>query len=164
MTVIDIAKDLEARRLVITSSFEAPVARVWQLWADPRQLERWWGPPTYPATFVEHDLRPGGRVTYFMTGPEGDRHGGWWEITAVDAPHHLELDDGFAGPDGTPNPDMPVTTMSVDISSDGATTRMVLTSTYPSTEAMEQLLDMGMAEGIAAAMGQIDELLASAPT
>lgn len=164
MTVIDIAKDLEARRLVITSSFEAPVARVWQLWADPRQLERWWGPPTYPATFVEHDLRPGGRVTYFMTGPEGDRHGGWWEITAVDAPHHLELDDGFADPDGNPNPDMPVTTMSVDISSDGATTRMVLTSTYPSTEAMEQLLDMGMAEGIAAAMGQIDELLASAPT
>lgn len=164
MTVIDIAKDLEARRLVITSSFEAPVARVWQLWADPRQLERWWGPPTYPATFVEHDLRPGGRVTYFMTGPEGDRHGGWWQITAVDAPHHLELDDGFAGPDGTPNPDMPVTTMSVDISSDGTTTRMVLTSTYPSTEAMEQLLDMGMAEGIAAAMGQIDELLASAPT
>ena len=164
MTVIDIAKDLEARRLVITSSFEAPVARVWQLWADPRQLERWWGPPTYPATFVEHDLRPGGRVTYFMTGPEGDRHGGWWQITAVDAPHHLELDDGFAGPDGTPNPDMPVTTMPVDISSDGTTTRMVLTSTYPSTEAMEQLLEMGMAEGIAAAMGQIDDLLASAPT
>ena len=53
---------------------------------DPRQLERWWGPPTYPATVVDHDLTPGGRTTYFMTGPDGDKHAGYWQITAVDEP------------------------------------------------------------------------------
>ena len=49
-----------------------PIARVWALWADPRKLERWWGPPTFPATVLEHDLRPGGKVSYYMTSPEGE--------------------------------------------------------------------------------------------
>ena len=37
--------------LTITAEFNAPVTRVWELWENPRLLERWWGPPTYPATF-----------------------------------------------------------------------------------------------------------------
>ena len=50
MTVTNVHKDPEALTMTITAEFDAPVERVWQLWADPRQLERWWGPPTYPAT------------------------------------------------------------------------------------------------------------------
>ena len=73
MTVTSVHKDPEALTMTITAEFDAPVEQVWQMWADPRQLERWWGPPTYPATVVDHDLTPGGRVTYFMTGPEGDK-------------------------------------------------------------------------------------------
>ena len=61
MTVTNVHKDPDARTMTITAEFDAPVERVWQMWADPRQLERWWGPPTYPATFVDHDLSPGGR-------------------------------------------------------------------------------------------------------
>ena len=56
------------------------------LWADPRQLERWWGPPTYPATFTTHDLAPGGRVEFHMIGPEGDQPHGYWEVPEADAP------------------------------------------------------------------------------
>src|SRR5659263_474246 len=55
----------------------------------PDQLERWWGPPTYPATVVEHDLTPGGHVTYFMTGPEGERFHGWCRVLEVDPPLSL---------------------------------------------------------------------------
>jgi len=161
MTVTDIQKDLESQRMTITAELDAPVERAWQLWANPRQLERWWGPPTYPATFVDHDLTPGGRVSYYMTSPEGEKFGGWWEILAVDAPHRLELRDGFADGDGAPNDDMPVTTMVVTLS-DGADggTRMVLESQFESREAMERLLEMGMDEGIQAAMSQIPAILA----
>jgi hypothetical protein len=35
-----------------------------------------------------------------MTGPEGDRHRGWWRVIAVDAPRALEFEDGFADDDG----------------------------------------------------------------
>ncbi len=47
-----------ARTMTLEAEFDASPERVWQLWADPRQLERWWGPPTYPATVTTHDLRP----------------------------------------------------------------------------------------------------------
>ena len=76
MTVTAVRKDPAALTLTVTAEFDASPERVWQLWADPRQLERWWGPPTYPATFTAHDLAPGSRVQYHMTGPTGDQpHG-----------------------------------------------------------------------------------------
>jgi uncharacterized protein YndB with AHSA1/START domain len=147
--------------MTITAEFDAPVERAWKLWDDPRQLERWWGPPTYPATFVEHDLRPGGTVTYFMTGPEGDTSRGWWRIISADPPRSLVFEDGFAGEDGKPNPDMPVVTGSVQLDGiPGGRTRMTLSSKFPSLEAMEQLVSMGMEEGIRLAIGQIDAILA----
>ena len=104
MTVTDVVKDPENRTMTITAEFGAPVERVWQIWADPRQLERWWGPPTYPATVVDHDLSPGGAVNYFMTGPEGDKHAGWWRVSAVVPPNRLEFEDGFADGEGRAEP------------------------------------------------------------
>jgi uncharacterized protein YndB with AHSA1/START domain len=81
MTVTTVRKDAQSRTMTLEAEFEASPERVWQLWADPRQLERWWGPPTYPATVDAHDLRPGGRVEYHMTGPEGDQPRGFWTWT-----------------------------------------------------------------------------------
>ena len=160
MTVTKVTKDPEARTMTITSAFDASVARVWELWEDPRQLERWWGPPGYPATFVDHDLTPGGSVAYFMTGPDGDKAHGWWRVREVDAPHRLEFEDGFADDSGVPNPEMPTMTMRVTLveQADGGT-HMTIETFFPSPEAMERLLGMGMDEGMAEALGQIDALL-----
>ena len=160
MSVTDVSKDLEAKRMTITAEFDAGVDRVWQLWADPRQLERWWGPPTWPATFVDHDLSPGGRVSYYMTGPEGERSHGWWRVLTVRAPTQLRFEDGFAHEDGRPNEAMPTTTATVTIiEAAPGVTRMVIETTFPSKEAMERILEMGMEEGIRSAIGQIDDIL-----
>lgn len=162
MSVTSVHKDPVALTMTITAEYDAPVDRVWQLWADPRKLERWWGPPTYPATFVEHDLTPGGRVSYFMTGPEGDEPRGWWRILSVEAPNRLEFEDGFANDAGEPNPDMPTMVIRVTLDEPRPeATRMVIETTFPSKESMEQLITMGMEEGMSAAVAQIDALLGS---
>jgi uncharacterized protein YndB with AHSA1/START domain len=161
MTVTSVRKDPEALTMTITAELDATVERAWQLWADPRQLERWWGPPTWPATFVDHDLTPGGRVTYFMTGPDGDTAHGWWQMLAVDPPKRLELQDGFAHESGAPNDTMPTMTMVVTLTErDGGGTVMAIETKFPSLQAMEELVSMGMEEGMAAAMGQIAGILA----
>lgn len=165
MTVTGIRKEPETSTMTVGAEFDHPVERVWQLWADPRQLERWWGPPEYPATFERHELEPGGTVTYFMTGPEGERHHGWWSVVAVDAPRRLEVRDGFADDEGRPNDELPVTEMRVDLfERAGGGTEVVITSRFPSRDAMEQMLRMGMEEGLSAAMGQMDGILAAAPS
>ena len=123
MTVINVQKDPERLTFSITAEFDAPTERVWQLWADPRQLERWWGPPTYPATFLEHDLVAGGTVIYYMTGPEGDQMYGLWRVHAAAAPNRLEFEDWFSDADGNQNSDMPSTmaTVAIGTSDSGAT-------------------------------------------
>ena len=161
MTVVDVRKDPRAMTMTIDAEFDAPPERVWQLWADPRQLERWWGPPTYPATFTSHDLAPGSRVEYHMTGPEGDQPRGFWDIVEVDPPRSLVFQDGFANDDGSPNTEFPRATARVTIDElGGGRTRMSIEHRFPSTQAMEQVLAMGMEEGLKQAVGQIDDILA----
>jgi uncharacterized protein YndB with AHSA1/START domain len=160
MTVTTVEKITEKLTLMITADLDAPILRAWQLWADPRQLERWWGPPTYPATFVDYDLSPGGVVTYFMTGPEGDQPKGWWRVLEVDAPNRLEFEDGFADENGHPNLDMPTMNIRADLRDrPGGGTRMTIATSFSSLSDMETIIEMGMEEGMAAAIGQMDGLL-----
>jgi len=161
MTVTAVRKDPQSLTMTLEAEFDASAERVWQLWADPRQLERWWGPPTYPATFTKHDLAPGGRAEYHMTGPDGDQPRGYWNIVETDPPHRLIVKDGFANDDGTPNDDMPHNEFRVTIDEvEGGRTRMSIENIFPSAEAMEQLIAMGMEDGLTQAVGQIDAILA----
>lgn len=161
MSIVDITKDLPNATLVVSSVFSASPERVWRLWADPRQLERWWGPDPYPATVVDHDLRPGGHVAYYMTGPEGDQHKGYWHVLEVEPPRRLVFEDGFADDSGAPNDQLPVSRAEVTIEAvDETRTRMTLTTVYDTTAELELVLGMGMEEGIRTAFEQVLELLA----
>ncbi len=162
MSITDVTKDPEALTLTVTADYPAPVERVWQVLADPRRLERWWG-PTHPATFVEHDLTPGGRVTYYLTSPEGERYHGIWRIVAVDPPTVVEFEDSFADSAFVANADLPTTRARITLTATEAGTRFVVESRFPSREAMEQLTAMGMEEGRQQALGQIDALLGTPP-
>jgi uncharacterized protein YndB with AHSA1/START domain len=160
MPVTDVSHDMDTLTLTIVAEFAAPVERVWQVYADPRQLERVWGPPTYPATFVDHDLRPGGRVTYYMTSPEGEKFAGYWTIVSVDEPTGFVFEDGFAHEDFSPNPAMPVSRNEYRFEPTDGGTRATYTATHASAEGLQQVLDMGVVEGSTSAINQIDELLA----
>jgi uncharacterized protein YndB with AHSA1/START domain len=161
MSITRIDKDFDNLTLTLVADFDAPTERVWQLWADPRKLERWWGPPSHPATVEDHDLTPGGDVTYFMTGPDGQKYRGWWRVTSVDPPKSVEFTDGFADQDGKPAADMPTTTVQMRLTEHDGGTRMELRSVFDSLEQMEQLVRMGMVEGLEQAVGQMDALLAA---
>ena len=162
MPVTSIDKDLDALTLTLVADFAATPERVWQLWADPRQAERWWGPPACPATFEYHDFAVGGDVRYFMTLPDGSKARGWWRFTAIDEPASLEFEDGFADEAGEPNPEMPTMRIRADLAATDGGTRMTVTSYFNSAADFEKLGGMGMVEGITEAMGQIDGILAAA--
>jgi uncharacterized protein YndB with AHSA1/START domain len=159
MSVTRVEKDFDSLTLTLVAEFDAPIERVWRLWADPRLLERWWGPPSYPATVELHDLTPGGEVTYFMTGPQGEKSRGWWRVTSVDPPKSLEFTDGFADHEGTPIADMPTTRVRMQLTEHGGGTRMVLRSVFDSREQMEQMERLGAMEVFVQTVGQMDALL-----
>lgn len=161
MPIVEIHKDPKALTMTATARFDAPVDRVWAAYADPRQLERFWGPPEWPAKFTRHDFTVGGRSEYAMTGPDGEQSGGFWQFVNIDPPRTFEVEDGFLGPDGKEAPDMPTMRMRFSFEPHEGGTRMTTVTTFPSAEALNQLLEMGMEEGMKASMGQIDDVLAA---
>ncbi len=164
MPVTSITKDPSALTMTIVADFPVPQRRLWDAYADPRQLEKFWGPPTYPATFTRHDLYPGGRSDYTMTGPEGDQHGGYWEFLAVDPIDSFEVVDGFTTPDGEPNKELPTTHTVFGFSTTDSGSRLTTVTHFNTVEELEQLVAMGIEEGTKQAMSQIDTVLADLRT
>ena len=161
MTVISTTTDPEALRLTVVAEFSATPEWVWEVWENPRQLERWWGPPTYPATFTRHDFKVGGESRYFMTGPEGDTPHGWWRMYLIDEPRRLEFANGLAGDDGEPQPGVEPMAAHVTFEPIDGGTRMTTVSAFVDETQMETMIAMGMAEGMTQAVQQIDVLVES---
>ena len=160
MPVIETTHNEEALTLTMVAEFAAPPERVWEVYADPRQLEVIWGPPDFPATVVDHSLAQGGRVTYFMSGPEGEKYCGLWEISAIEEPSRLVFRDYFADEDFNPLDSMPGSTNTYTFTAIDGGTRVTYESTFDSIEGLRTVLEMGVVEGATGAINQIDDLLA----
>ncbi|HUX69746.1 MAG TPA: SRPBCC family protein, partial [Cellulomonadaceae bacterium] len=160
MPITSVTKDLEALTMTVVADFDAPLRRLWDAYLDPRLLERFWGPPTYPAVFTRHDGCVGGRSEYAMTGPDGDVSRGYWAWVSIDEPTGFEVRDGFANPDGTPNEEMPAMRMVFTFEATPHGSRVSTTTYFGSVDELEQLLGMGMEQGMSEAMGQMDAVLA----
>lgn len=159
MPISSVTSDPAALTLTVVGEYPVPLERLWEAWTDPRQLERFWGPPTWPATFTRHDMAAGGRSEYFMTGPDGERAFGYWAMTAVEEQRRFAFVDGFAQEDGSPNDELPRTRTEMRFEAVGAGSRFTSVSTFADVPAMQQLIAMGMQEGLTEALGQMDEVL-----
>lgn len=159
MTVISTTPDRENLEMTVVAEFNSPAEKVWQVWEDPRKLEKWWGPATWPATFTEFDFTEGGEVKYHMTGPDGEKAPGFWRFQVIEANRRIQFLDGFSKQDGDVDEDMPTMVMTMTLEGNGDKTTMTTVTKFNSLDELEQLLEMGMAEGITQAMGQIDDLL-----
>ncbi len=160
MPITSVTSDTEALTLTVIGEYPVPVERLWKAWADPRQLEKFWGPEEWPATFTRHDMTPGGRSQYYMTGPDGSTSRGWWQFTAVEPGRRFEVEDGFANEDGSANQSLPTMHMTFTFEPTASGSRFTGVTKFPSIAAMEQLVQMGMEEGMRSALGQLDEVLA----
>jgi uncharacterized protein YndB with AHSA1/START domain len=159
MTITSVDTDYDSLTVTLIADFGSPIDQVWELWSDPRKLERWWGPPGYPATVEKHALTPGGEVTYFLTSPEGDQHRGMWRVTSVDPPTSLQFTDAFADSDGAPVEDAPVSEISVRLSEHEGGTRMEIRMRFETREDMERIVDMGTVEALKQGVIQMEGLL-----
>jgi uncharacterized protein YndB with AHSA1/START domain len=127
--------------------------RLWAGWADPRQIERFWGPPQWPATFTRHDMTEGGRTESHMTGPGGEVARGYWRFVRVQAPHAFEVMDGFTHEDGTPNRELPETRMLLRFQATPTGSRFVGVS----KEMRDAILATGMVDGMEAPYARLEE-------
>lgn len=160
MPITSVSSNAQDLTLTIVGEYPVPVERLWDAYADPRQLERFWGPEQWPATFTRHDMAVGGESHYHMTGPDGTIARGYFRFRVIEPLHRIEVEDGFSDDAGTPNPGMPAMHIRFLFEATATGSRVTGTTTFPSIEAMEQLVQMGMVEGMQSAMGHLDAVLA----
>ncbi|UUV30573.1 SRPBCC domain-containing protein [Amycolatopsis roodepoortensis] len=152
MPITSVTKEPEKLSLTVVADFPVPRKRLWAAWEDPRQLERFWGPPFAPATFTHHDFRAGGRAEYYLSGPNGERWPNSWKFTEVNPIDSFEAEDGDDNDANMP------TSMTFTFEATPTGSRMIHVTRFSSVEAMEKTIP-GMEEGFRAAMPQLDALL-----
>jgi uncharacterized protein YndB with AHSA1/START domain len=155
MPLTSVTRDTAKLTITLVGDFPVPQQRLWDAFADPRQLERFWGPPFAPATFTRHDFKVGGRAEYFLTLPEGGKWSGSWKFIAVNPISSFEALDGE---DNAEDETMPAS-MKFTFETTPTGSRMTIVTRFSSVEAMEQTIP-GMEQGMRAAMPQLDALLA----
>lgn len=160
MPVTDITTDAENLTMTLTADFDAPAARLWHALTDPRQLERFWGPPGWPATFTEFDFTVGGHARYHMTSPRGEASRGAWEFLSIEEPSRFEVIDSFVDEAGAPLEGFPPgmrMLFQVDETAHGS--RLTNTTFFDSLDALEKVVAMGAVEGSRMAISQLDAVL-----
>jgi uncharacterized protein YndB with AHSA1/START domain len=160
MPVTSIETDPENLTMTLVAEFPAPAERLWSVFTDPRQLERFWGPPGWPATFTRFDFAVGSHAAYHMTSPQGQKANGTWEFLTIEEPRGYSVIDSFADEEGAALTDMPAMRMVLDFEDTADGSRLVNTSYFESAEALEKVIAMGAVEGTKLAMSQLDLVLA----
>jgi uncharacterized protein YndB with AHSA1/START domain len=100
----------------------------------------------------------GARTTYFMTGPEGEKHHGRWRIKEVEPSRRLRVADDAVDDEGKPEDGGP-TAMTVTIGEADGTATMSIQTHFADRESMDQMLEMGMEQGMTEMLNQVDPLL-----
>lgn len=142
--------------IVITRTFDAPAAAVFDAWTTPDLVRRWWGSEQAPLTVCEIDRRVGGSWRYAMQGPEGSEiawHGTYRE---VERPGRLVSTEVFEGyPDAEA-----LNTATFTESEDGRTTLRVVVL-HSSKENRDGHLDSGMEAGMQVVLDRLADLVGS---
>jgi uncharacterized protein YndB with AHSA1/START domain len=158
-----ISTSQDGREITIERTFDAPRERVFAAFSDPVALARWWGPAGWTLSVCEVDFRPGGSWFYCMAGegPDGApiEACGRADYQEIVAPERIVMEDAFANRDGTVNDALPRTHSTFLFLDAGGRTTLRNVARYDSAAALQEVLAMGMAEGITQTFDRLEELL-----
>ena len=161
-----ITKDLEKRELIIERVLDAQRDRVWAAYTDADKLAKWWGPRGWETTIKNFDFRPEGVWHYCMKCVDKDQGSfygqeSWGKAVFhhIDEPNSFTYTDYFSDAEGAINNELPATEVMMDFIEEDGKTRLVCKSTYASTEGLQQVLDMGMVEGLTQTLDRLEEFV-----
>lgn len=143
------------REILITRTFDAPAARVFDAWTKPEHVRNWWGSEDAPLIVCDIDLRVGGMWRYvvgYADGKELGWHGTYREIERPGRLVSTEVWELF--PDGES-----VNTMT--LTEEDGTTTMTVRVLHASKENRDGHLNSGMEAGMQKVLDRLEDLVRS---
>ncbi len=145
--------------LTITREFAANRQLVWDCYTKSRYLEQWFAPKPFTAKTKSMDFRVGGHWHYAMVDPDGNEYWGYTAYLTVSPIDGYTSLDGFSDASGTLNPALPRARWDVSFMDAKGHTQVQIIVTYDSLADLEQVIQMGMQEGLTSTLERLDELL-----
>ncbi|MDX2776436.1 SRPBCC domain-containing protein [Streptomyces caniscabiei] len=161
-----VTKDFDHATLIVEQTFNVPRQRLWDAYANVDQFAQWWGPEGWETTVKEFNFAPGGKNHYCMKCVDksqgewfGQESWGMMQFENVDEPSQFIYKDYFSDAEGTLKDDMPVMTITMEFIEDGDKTALVTRGVVQSKEQLEQLVNMGMIEGLTSTMDKLEKFV-----
>ncbi|WP_027483688.1 SRPBCC domain-containing protein [Deinococcus pimensis] len=156
------------RELILERVFQAPRALVFAAFSRPEHLRHWWGPRGWELPVCTVDFRVGGRWHYCMKcvdETQGEFYGmeswGLGLYEDIEPDKLIRYTDHFSDADGHINGSMPSTLVTLTFEdTERGGTRLTNRATYASKDALDQVLEMGMLQGVTQTWDRLDEYLA----
>lgn len=151
--------------IVITREFAAPRQLVWEVWTEPKHVEKWFGPKGFSTRVDKLEFKVGGRSVYVMIGPDGTEYpssGVFKEITPIEKIVTTdEFGEGFDEIEAMKNVDLPQGMVTTYLFDDlGKRTKLTLITSHPTVEDKEKHEAMGVVEGWNTSLDKAEEYLA----
>lgn len=159
MNQTNFTENLTEKQMLVSRTFNAPLDLVWRAWTEAELLDKWWAPKPWKTITKTMDFREGGYWLYCMQGPEGEQHWGRADYKTIVVKDFFEAEDAFCDEEGNVNAELPGSDWHVLFTETESGTKVGVTTTFASEEAMKQLIEMGVKEGTQMAHNNLDELL-----
>jgi uncharacterized protein YndB with AHSA1/START domain len=147
------------RGIVMTRMFSAPRRLVFKAYSDCDHLNQWWGPRLWPLSYCDLDFRPGGTWHYCMRGPNGEEAWGKAIYREIVEPEQIVYMDAFSDAEGTIVP--PESVVTVRFEERAEKTLLTIRTEFASAADRETVIKMGVEEGMAETLDQLEEHLAT---
>jgi len=157
----EVIKDLKNKKVTIKREFDAPVDLVWRTWTESKLLDQWWAPKPWVAKTKYLKFEEGGSWLYAMTGPDGTAMWNIVEFKSIRKNSRFQATSFFCDENGNKTAGFPsMHWENVFVGVDDHTNLEVEIS-FTEEKDLQQIIQMGFEAGFTAALGNLDELLAS---
>ena len=154
-----VIKNLQEKSILVSRTFNAPLANVWRAYTESEFLDQWWGPAPWRAETKTLDFKPGGYWLYAMVGPEGEKLWGRMNYITIKPHEYYEMEDVFCDEDGNINSSLPVSKGRMVFTETSNGTLVEFKMTYAMEEDVQKIIDMGFEQGITICLEQLQALL-----
>ncbi len=161
MTAISEFSTPSDTEIKVLRSFAGGLERVWAAWTRAEHLKHWWGPEGFTTPICEVDFRPGGSWFYCMQDPDGNRYCGKMIYDKIDAPRRFTAVDVFTDEEGNANDELPQAHTAIEFEEFDDGTIVSNVTRYASKKARDQVIEMGVEEGLLSTFARLDRYLAS---
>jgi len=155
----DFLVDKEKNTITIKRQFAAKRQLVWDCYTKSELLDRWFAPKPLTTKTKFMDFSEGGHWHYAMVEPNGQEYWGRMDYQTIQRVNNYTSLDGFCDDTGALNPALPRSKWNVTFSDVVTHTLVATVVSYTSSEALQQVVNMGLKEGLISTLERLDELL-----